>query len=115
MARGYKTGGRRPGSPNKVTKDLRLLLKELIERELSNIDELMETVEPKDRLQFIIKLLPYTLPRYGNIEEEEPKKDEGWNEYVMAAIRKANKKGPVHINNEQSKTAEASHASPLNH
>ncbi len=25
----------------------------------------------------------------------------GWNEYVMAAIRRANKKGPVHIENQQ--------------
>lgn len=73
MARGVKTGGRQKGSVNKVTRDLRFLIKDLIASEFDNIEESLEKVEPKERLDFLIKLLPYTLPRYEVVAfPEEP-------------------------------------------
>ncbi|MDD3567472.1 MAG: hypothetical protein PHT92_03640 [Bacteroidales bacterium] len=64
MARGVKTGGRQKGTSNKVTTDLRQLLKEFVTGELSKVDSLLEQVEAKDRLELLVKLLPYTLPRF---------------------------------------------------
>jgi hypothetical protein len=64
MARGVKTGGRQKGTSNKVTTDLRQLLKEFVTGELNKIDSLLEQVEAKDRLELLVKLLPYTLPRF---------------------------------------------------
>ncbi len=72
-----KTGGRKKGSPNKITRDTRELLKEILAGELEIINETLKEAEPKDRLQFIIKLLPYTIPQYANIEnlpEDQPTK-----------------------------------------
>ena len=67
MARGYKTGGRQKGVSNKVTQDVRELLSDVVYNELGNIHELLKFTEQKYRLDFIIKLLPYIIPRYGNI------------------------------------------------
>jgi len=64
MATGVKTGGRQKGTSNKVTTDLRQLLKEFVTGELSKVDSLLEQVEAKDRLELLVKLLPYTLPRF---------------------------------------------------
>jgi hypothetical protein len=64
MATGVKTGGRQKGTSNKVTTDLRQLLKEFVTEELNKVDSLLEQVEAKDRLELLIKLLPYTLPRF---------------------------------------------------
>ena len=64
MATGVKTGGRQKGTSNKVTTDLRQLLKEFVTGELNKVDSLLEQVEAKDRLELLIKLLPYTLPRF---------------------------------------------------
>ena len=64
MATGVKTGGRQKGTSNKVTTDLRQLLKEFVTGELNKVDSLLEQVEAKDRLELLVKLLPYTLPRF---------------------------------------------------
>ena len=70
MAKGKKTGGRKKGTPNTVTKEVRELIKGVLEGELENIEETLAQAEPKDRLQFIAKLLPYTIAQYANIEEK---------------------------------------------
>jgi vacuolar-type H+-ATPase subunit E/Vma4 len=64
MAKGYKTGGRQRGTTNKVTKELKELLSELLENEFSSLSEKLNGMETKDRLDFLVKLLPYALPKY---------------------------------------------------
>lgn len=63
MANGYKTGGRNAGTPNRLTKELRTLLKNILANEIEKIPEVLEQLEPKDKMDMIIKLLPYTLPK----------------------------------------------------
>ena len=77
MARGYKTGGRQKGVSNKVTQDVRELLSDVVYNELGNIHELLKFTEQKYRLDFIIKLLPYIIPRYGNIIDGQDSIDFG--------------------------------------
>lgn len=60
---GKKHGGRKKGTPNKLTKELRSVLKEVIYNELENIDERFDQLEPKQRLELVIKLLPYVFPK----------------------------------------------------
>ena len=67
MAQGRKTGGRRKGATNKVTKELRLVLKELLEKEFANIDKVLNQLEPADRFNLLIKLLPYAIPKYSDM------------------------------------------------
>ena len=60
---GKKFGGRQKGTPNRLTKDLRTILKDLIYEELETLQERLSQLETQQRLEVIIKLLPYVLPK----------------------------------------------------
>lgn len=60
---GQKYGRRKKGTPNRLTKELRLILKDVVYNELQNIDEVMNHLEPIERLELLIKLIPYVLPK----------------------------------------------------
>ena len=60
---GNKYGGRKKGTPNKLTKELRSVLKEVIYNELDNIEERLEQLEPKQRLELVIKLMHCVFPK----------------------------------------------------
>lgn len=63
MATGIKTGGRTAGTLNKTTKEIRAILKDVINDELLNIETLLTELQPKERIELIIKLIPYVLPK----------------------------------------------------
>lgn len=60
---GKKYGGREKGTPNKLTSELRNILKEIISTEIEALPEALKGLEAKERLEIIIKLLPYVLPK----------------------------------------------------
>ena len=64
---GKKYGGREKGTPNKLTKEIRTVLKDLIYKELDQIQEHLNSLEPKQRLELVIKLIPYVLPKVDSI------------------------------------------------
>jgi len=70
MAKGYKTGGREKGTPNKLTKELRQLFKSIMEKEIENLPVLLDKLEPKDRLDIIVKLIPFVLPKIEPVRDE---------------------------------------------
>jgi len=64
---GKKYGGRKKGTPNRLTKELRTILKDVLYNELENIEELLDSLETKERLDMLIKLMPFALPKVGKI------------------------------------------------
>ena len=64
---GKKYGGRQKGTPNRMTKELRVLLKDIMYQELEEIQETFSLLEPKQRIELIIKLMPYILPKVNSI------------------------------------------------
>jgi hypothetical protein len=64
---GKKYGGRQEGTPNKLTKEIRTVLKDLIYKELDEIKEHLDSLEPKQRIELVIKLIPYVLPKVESI------------------------------------------------
>lgn len=66
-----KTGGRKAGTPNKVTKSVRESLRDALtgyinginEKNYSLITDLMEIKEPAGRLAMVAKFLPYVAPK----------------------------------------------------
>lgn len=74
MAKGIKTGGREQGTPNKLTKELRAVLKNLLFDELKAIPGHLNKLDPKDRLELIVKILPFVLPKIDTVhyKENEP-------------------------------------------
>ena len=63
-----KTGGRKKGTPNKVTTDLRTQISELIDNNFENIQSDIDNLEPKERLDFLGKLFEYSLPKLNRTE-----------------------------------------------
>lgn len=63
MATGFKTGGRKAGTPNKITGEIKEVLSEFLQKEINSLPEYFSAIEPKERLEVIAKLLPYILPR----------------------------------------------------
>jgi len=60
---GKKYGGREAGTPNKLTKELRATLKNILHQEIELLSDHFGKLEPKDRLELLVKLLPYALPK----------------------------------------------------
>ena len=71
---GLKYGGRQKGTPNRLTKELRTILKEALHKELESIGELLEQLEPKERIEVLIKLMPFVFPRMNRVSHsmDEP-------------------------------------------
>jgi len=49
------------------TENLREVLKSMMESEISNLPELLKGLEPQERINFIIKLMPYVFPKVENV------------------------------------------------
>ena len=64
---GKKYGGRQKGTPNRLTKELRVLLKDIMYQELKEVQQRFSLLEPKQRIELIIKLMPYILPKVNSI------------------------------------------------
>ena len=47
---GKKYGGREKGTPNRLTKELRSVLKDIVYQELEKIEEHLNELGPKERL-----------------------------------------------------------------
>jgi hypothetical protein len=62
-----KTGGRQAGTPNKVTRELRDTLKTVIAAELESVGETLASLPAKERVELLIKLMPYCMPRIESL------------------------------------------------
>ncbi len=74
---GKKTGGRVAGTPNKVTSELRKTLKGVIANELEQLPGTLEGLPSRERLELVIKLLPFCLPK---IDKVSGLYDTGWDD-----------------------------------
>ncbi|AZQ61734.1 hypothetical protein EI427_05640 [Flammeovirga pectinis] len=72
MALGKKTGGRVKGSVNRSTKNIRFILGDLLEESLNGLQEDLKALEPKERLEVMIKLLPYVSPKIDSVKYNDP-------------------------------------------
>ena len=51
--------------------ELRNNLKEVIQRELKQLNEQLEALEPKERLNVVCKLMPYVFPKVNTVDLKE--------------------------------------------
>lgn len=71
-----KTGGRKAGTPNKVTKSVRESLRDALTGYINGINEknyslftdLMQIQEPAGRLAMVAKFLPYVAPKLQSVK-----------------------------------------------
>lgn len=50
-------------TPVTLTSDLRKTLKAMMQKEIEKLPEYLETIEPKERLNILCKLIPFVLPK----------------------------------------------------
>jgi hypothetical protein len=69
--KGKKTGGRKIGSENKVTKDIKEAYRMLIEANIPNLTEWLERVaetNPNEALKYLSSLSEFVVPKLGRTE-----------------------------------------------
>ena len=64
--------GRPRGAKTKIKGDILAQVKEFIENNMQSIQEDYDMLEPKEKMQFLIKLLEFAIPKAQAKEEEEP-------------------------------------------
>jgi len=85
MAKGVKTGGRQPGSPNRVTRDVRAAIAIIAENNIDTVQTWLHEIEdPGKRLDLFIRLLEYHVPKLARTEMTG--KDGGALVYVFEKI-----------------------------
>ena len=50
-----------------LTRNLRDILKEIMQNEVEMLPELLDQLEPRDRLNLTIKLMPFVFPKVDSI------------------------------------------------
>lgn len=63
-----KSGGRKKGTPNIVTKDLRDRIRELLEKQFDQVAVDLAGLDPKDRVNAWLKLSEFVLPKLQRSE-----------------------------------------------
>lgn len=66
-----KVGGRKPGTPNVLTAEIRSVLKQIVNDEISTLPERLSQMQPADRTATLLKLLPYVLPQMQSVQHDE--------------------------------------------
>ena len=62
-----KTGGRKKGTANKQTKELREQLQQVVQNTLDELPGMLAELEPMERAKLLTSLLPYVLPRLNSV------------------------------------------------
>lgn len=62
--------GRPKGTPNKVASGIKIWLSELIDKNRKQIEQDLESLEPKERLQIFEKFMQYTVPKMQSTESK---------------------------------------------
>jgi hypothetical protein len=65
-----KLGGRSKGSENKVTSDVRQAYADLLNNNLDKLQNDLDSLKPYQRLQVILKLSEFVVPRLQNVEAD---------------------------------------------
>lgn len=68
MAKGKKTGGRKPGTPNKASTITRDIINEIAEGIRPNITRDLAALDPKDRLTIWLKLIEFIVPKLQSVD-----------------------------------------------
>lgn len=85
---GKKFGGRKAGTPNRSTNELRTLITAFLDENFEQVKEDLEQLEPKDRVKFYIDLLSFGLPRLQSQQIEHAINEEKFNIINLGAGEK---------------------------
>lgn len=70
MAQGFKTGGREPGIPNKITGKVREMISQFVESKFEQVMQNFNTLTPQEQWKIMRDLLPFVVPKMQNLSSE---------------------------------------------
>lgn len=73
-----KTGGRKAGTPNKISASVKEAIKDIVEGNVDKVQQMLSLVaEPKDFILLYIKLAEFVIPKQASVSvsSEEKKSD----------------------------------------
>lgn len=73
MAKGIKTGGRQKGTSNKLTGTVKEMITQFIENEVRHLPVFLNQMEPKEKADLVLKLLPYIIPKIASVDAPKEK------------------------------------------
>jgi hypothetical protein len=71
-----KTGGRQKNTPNKLTSEIKEIVKGIVSNQLENIAEQLEALPIEKQIDFTIRLLPFILPKKNSYDIDDKEKIE---------------------------------------
>lgn len=71
-----KYGGRQKNTPNKLTSELRNLIKIIVSNQLETIETDLKKIKPHQRIELIIKLMNFIMPKQTSLTGNEGEKIE---------------------------------------
>jgi len=83
-----KTGGRKMGTPNRISNDIRKKIEDIILGLSENINQDLQAVLPKERLDFYIKALPYNIPKFNPVDKDPDQVPDWQKEFKNIDLRK---------------------------
>lgn len=69
--RGNQGGGRKPGTPNRVTRERRVLLNMFLDENWEQFKKDYAAADQATRLKIYMEMLPYTTPKMASLEYQE--------------------------------------------
>lgn len=69
-----RLGGRQKGTPNKVTASMREWIAKVLDDNKERFVSDLLSLNPKDRLTILTRLIEFVIPKRANYEEEVPEK-----------------------------------------
>ena len=63
-----KLGGRKKGTPNKVSSDLRTRIKSFLDNNFEQLEKDISKLQPTERVRFLIKLMEFVVPKQKSME-----------------------------------------------
>jgi hypothetical protein len=64
--------GRPKGVQNRVTTEIKEVINQFINDNIGNLQNEFNNLESKDKLRFLIDLLPYVIPKLQSLEVKDP-------------------------------------------
>ena len=69
--KGNQGGGRKKGTPNRVTRERRELISEFLDKEWPNFQKMYERADEETKMKIYMEMIPYTTPKMASIEYKE--------------------------------------------
>jgi hypothetical protein len=82
-----KTGGRAKGTPNKLTSEVRKIISDSLTPTLENLQNELNSLSTKDRLDIVAKLLNFVLPKLKETDINTISDNQQPNEIIVNIVK----------------------------